>query len=203
MSSWLRSGLPSMVMDQETGSWCGTMADRVPLPGWRPNMAASVEQRKPEGGRRTEDESKPEAELEPKPEPKPKLQSTSTPASKRSTVHILVPSGSNAGLVRACLPQIQPALAASPGPSPCRRSPLDTLTNACLFAAPPGRSSRAKRRPATARLPTCLTEVPTRFPSASLATKLPAAGLSPATKLPGGRGVQPPLRAGPFKLLPP
>ena len=39
-------------------------------------------------------------------ETKPDLsRSASTPAIKRSTVHILVPSGGQAGLVRACLPQ--------------------------------------------------------------------------------------------------
>ena len=75
------------------------------------------EQRKPEDGSQSARAPEPERRIERahamKPtsswaafETKPDLsRSASTPAIKRSTVHILVPSGGQAGLVRACLPQ--------------------------------------------------------------------------------------------------
>ena len=105
------------------------------------------EQRKPEDGSQSARAPEPERRIERahvmKPtsswaafETKPDLsRSASTPAIKRSTVHILVPSGGQAGLVRACLPQPRsnsdparfscgsrsPPFAPAPSWKPCKR----------------------------------------------------------------------------------
>ena len=105
------------------------------------------EQRKPEDGSQSARAPEPERRTERahamKPtsswaafETKPDLsRSASTPAIKRSTVHILVPSGGQAGLVRACLPQPRsnsdparfscgsrsPPFAPAPSWKPCKR----------------------------------------------------------------------------------
>ena len=129
-------------------------------------------------------------------ETKPDLsRSASTPAIKRSTVHILVPSGGQAGLVRACLPQPRsnsdparfscgsrsPPFAPAPSWKPCKR----------LICPPsPGRSWRARSPPVTGRHPACLRGVrgvATRFPLASPGATGVRATLNLAAAL-SGRG---------------
>ena len=145
------------------------------------------EQRKPEDGSQSARAPEPERRIERahamKPtsswaafETKPDLsRSASTPAIKRSTVHILVPSGGQAGLVRACLPQPRsnsdPARFCCGSRSPpCAPAPLLEASQTSDLPPSPGRSWRARSPPVTGRHPACLRGVrgvATRFPLAS------------------------------------
>ena len=145
------------------------------------------EQRKPEDGSQSARAPAPERRIERahamKPtsswaafETKPDLsRSASTPAIKRSTVHILVPSGGQAGLVRACLPQ--PTSNSDPArfcfgsrSPPCAPAPSWKPRKRLILTLSPGRSWRARSPPVTGRHPACLRGVrgvATRFPLAS------------------------------------
>ena len=145
------------------------------------------EQRKPEDGSQSARAPAPERRIERahamKPtsswaafETKPDLsRSASTPAIKRSTVHILVPSGGQAGLVRACLPQ--PTSNSDPArfcfgsrSPPCAPAPSWKPRKRLILTSSPGRSWRARSPPVTGRHPACLRGVrgvATRFPLAS------------------------------------
>ena len=145
------------------------------------------EQRKPEDGSQSARAPEPERRIERahamKPtsswaafETKPDLsRSASTPAIKRSTVHILVPSGGQAGLVRACLPQPRsnsdPArFSCGSRSQPCAPAPSWKPCKRLICPPSPGRSWRARSPPVTGRHPACLRGVrgvATRFPLAS------------------------------------
>ena len=165
------------------------------------------EQRKPEDGSQSARASEPERRIERahvmKPtsswaafETKPDLsRSASTPAIKRSTVHILVPSGGQAGLVRACLPQPRsnsdPARFCCGSRSPpCAPAPLLEALQTPDLPPSPGRSWRARSPPVTGRHPACLRGVrgvATRFPLASPGATGVRATLNLAAAL-SGRG---------------
>ena len=165
------------------------------------------EQRKPEDGSQSARAPEPERRTERahamKPtsswaafETKPDLsRSASTPAIKRSTVHILVPSGGQAGLVRACLPQ--PRSNSDPArfrcgsrSPPCAPAPLFEALQTPDLPPSPGRSWRARSPPVTGRHPACLRGVQgvaTRFPLASPGATGVRATLNLAAAL-SGRG---------------
>ena len=165
------------------------------------------EQRKPEDGSQCARAPEPERRIERahamKPtsswaafETKPDLsRSASTPAIKRSTVHILVPSGGQAGLVRACLPQ--PRSNSDPArfrcgsrSPPCAPAPLLEALQTPDLLPSPGRSWRARSPPVTGRHPACLRGVQgvaTRFPLASPGATGVRATLNLAAAL-SGRG---------------
>ena len=165
------------------------------------------EQRKPEDGSQSARAPEPDRRTERahamKPtsswaafETKPDLsRSASTPAIKRSTVHILVPSGGQAGLVRACLPQ--PRSSSDPArfrcgsrSPPCAPAPLLEALQTPDLPPSPGRSWRARSPPVTGRHPACLRGVQgvaTRFPLASPGATGVRATLNLAAAL-SGRG---------------
>ena len=165
------------------------------------------EQRKPEDGSQSARAPEPERRIERahamKPtsswaafETKPDLsRSASTPAIKRSTVHILVPSGGQAGLVRACLPQPRsnsdPArFSCGSRSQPCAPAPSWKPCKRLICPPSPGRSWRARSPPVTGRHPACLRGVrgvATRFPLASPGATGVRATLNLAAAL-SGRG---------------